>query len=293
MRVGVHPSDKIQKRHQLFVEGKDDSLDSVVINVLFGNRFKIESLGPCYSVRSAATALARHNPNYYFLIDRDHQKIEDVENSWREFQTRAKNILIWRRREIENYFIEPDFLKHSESCRVSERVLQEKILEFANNRLFIDVANDVIVSICEEFKRSWIDTFSDVEKFSSRETSLNMLKELQEFDRYSNKVRQLCSHEELETRFCEYFYLMTGGQERLSFGVGDWINMVSGKKILHQVIHSNCFKTENKIGEPLQGQDKVNEIAKELLIHNNYALPSDFVKLKRLIFERMGDPIDL
>ena len=71
--------------HVLFVEGREDGLDQVVLRALLGNSLRVEVMGPSYSVRSAAQALARHHPRYYFLIDRDHYDDEFVEKSWQDF----------------------------------------------------------------------------------------------------------------------------------------------------------------------------------------------------------------
>lgn len=86
------------------------------------------------------------------------------------------NLLVWRRREIENYFLEPEYLSQSKFCRVSQDRLEQKVLQCANERLFLDAANYVVTSIREELKRNWIQKFSNPEEFSSREIALQRLK---------------------------------------------------------------------------------------------------------------------
>lgn len=123
---------RLQGQHVLFVEGRDkDSVDPKVLNTLFSGGLRIEPLGPSFSVRSVAEALHPHHPTYYFLIDRDHHEHDFVEGCWKNFpDPDTNNLLVWRRREIENYFLEPRYLVQSKYCRVSEERLGERILHF-------------------------------------------------------------------------------------------------------------------------------------------------------------------
>jgi len=72
IRTGVRPEEVREGgEHVLFVEGSDDgSLDQAVLRALMNNTVRIATLGPSYSARSAAQALARHHPRYYFLRER-------------------------------------------------------------------------------------------------------------------------------------------------------------------------------------------------------------------------------
>jgi hypothetical protein len=100
--------------HTLFVEGSgSDPLDEDILkSYLQGiKRFSIEikSLGGNSEIKSAASALHAHHKNYYFVIDRDYYNDNEVEKTWLNFPDETKNnLLIWRKRELENYFISPD-----------------------------------------------------------------------------------------------------------------------------------------------------------------------------------------
>ena len=98
--------------HVLFVEGRgDDAIDPTVLRVLLGDQLRIEPLGASFSVTSVAEALHQFHPNYYFLVDRDHHDYDFVEQCWSNFPEAGKrNLLVWRQREIENYFLDPDSL---------------------------------------------------------------------------------------------------------------------------------------------------------------------------------------
>lgn len=165
---------RLGSQHVLFVEGRDtDAVDPKVLNEFFEDRIRIETLGPSFSVRSVAEALFIHHPTYYFLIDRDHHDGDFIERCWKNFpDPGTHNLLVWRRREIENYFLEPAYLFQSQYCQVSQDELKRKVLQFANERLFLDVANLVITSIREELKKTWIKHFSNPVEFPSPPKSL-------------------------------------------------------------------------------------------------------------------------
>ena len=280
---------RLQGGHVLFVEGRDgNSVDPEVLNALFSDQLRIEPLGPSFSVKSVAEALHPHHPTYYFLIDRDHHEHEFVERCWKKFpDPGTHNLLVRRRREIENYFLEPHYLVRSKYCRVSEEELGEKILHFSNQRLFLDIANHVVISIREELKRNWIKKFSNPSDFSTKDDALLKLKEANEFDQLQTNVNKKLSTEEVERRFADYLGRMTGEQEEVAFGVGEWLHLIQGKKVLAQVVNSECFQVATTDGTALMGRAKLNEVVKDLLQKAAAVQPKDFMALKELIDNRV------
>jgi len=291
VKTGIRAEEvRLQSQYVLFVEGKDrDSVDPKVLDELFDRNIRIEPLGPSFYVRSVAEALFSYHPTYYFLIDRDHHDNDFIDRCWGNFPDPAThNLLVWRRREIENYFLEPEYLVQSKFCRVSQDELERKVLQCANERLFLDAANHVVTSIREELKRNWINKFSNPEEFSSRETALQRLKNANEFDQHRINVDQKVSADEVERRFHGCLEIMTGGQDQLVFGVGDWLNMVQGKKVLAQVINSGCFQVQATDGTSVTSRERINEVAKNLLQKDPSIQPADFVSLKQLIDTRIN-----
>lgn len=106
IRRGVDAEEVRQAaRHTLFVEGSsDEAIDPQVLDKLLGDvTIQIKTLGPSSHIRSVAEALHKHHPYYYFLIDRDHHNDIEVERCWERFPDISTcNLLIWRRRELEN-----------------------------------------------------------------------------------------------------------------------------------------------------------------------------------------------
>lgn len=258
---------RLRTSHVLYVEGKgENALDPKVLSELLGSSLQIKALGPSFSVKSVAQALYPHHSTYYFLIDRDHHDIDFINRSWCNFpDPKTHNLLIWRKREIENYFLEPSYLVHSEFRQVKQNDLEQKILQSANKRLFLDIANHVIISIREELKTNWIKKFSNPDDFSSKEIALEKLKHDSRFSQHRTNLGKKISVREIERRFSKHLKVMTGGRDQLSFGVGDWLDLVQGKQVFAAVAQSSCFRVEAADGTVLKGHQKINEIVKELL----------------------------
>jgi hypothetical protein len=291
VRKGIRPEEvRIQGQHVLFVEGKDkDAVDPKVLDKLFGDTIKIEPMGPSSSIRSVAESLFSYHPTYYFLIDRDHHDNDFVNKCWNNFPDQAThNLLVWRRREIENYFLDSTYLIHSKYCQVSQAELEKVVLKFANERVFLDAANYVVTSIREELKKNWIQIFSSPTDFSSKEAALHTLKSANEFGQHRTSVDQKVSPEEVECRFHDFLSRMTGGLDQLTMGTGEWVTMVQGKKVFNQVVNSSCFRVKATDDKLLQGREKFNEVVKDLLQKDASVQPTDFMVLKKLIDTRIN-----
>jgi len=108
----------------LFVEGvyknltsaEDDeilSLDPLVLNKLFSRdsatkNVQVQAVGSCESVKGVAKAFHEIKKQWFFIIDRDYNDIDEL--TWEQFEQGHTNLLIWHKRHLENYFIDPDFL---------------------------------------------------------------------------------------------------------------------------------------------------------------------------------------
>ena len=289
---GIRPEEvKHRSRHVLFVEGRgSDSFDPQIIGELFGGMIKIETLGASYSVKSVAEALHPFHPTYYFLIDRDHHHDDNIVNNyWENFPNpETHNLLIWKYREIENYFLEPDYLVYSDFREVSRSALEDKIRMFCQQRLYLDVANHVIVSIREKLKRNWIQNFTNPANFSTRDQALATLRNADAFETFKSDVAAVIDKDEIERRFDDILNIMTNGSVQLEFGKGKWLEMTQGKKVFSQVINSNCFRVVDLAGNLLQGKDKINQVAKNLLRKEIDKQPDDFRKLKTLVEDRLS-----
>ena len=291
IRRGIRPEEvRADGEHVLFVEGKEDgSLDQAVLRALLGNKLRIAAMGGSFHVRSAAQALARHHPKYYFLIDRDHSDDDVVQRSWERFPNAdSDNLLVWNRREIENYFLDPPFLVESEFCRTTEKELTNTLESAAQERLFFDVANSVISSIREEQKSNWIKHYNNLTDFSTKDAALRRLTSDEAFRSRSIAVADMVSEDQLTERFENNLKSMTGGREQLAYGTGRWIEMIKGKPVLNQLLNSGGFTVQDARGQKLRGDEMKLEIVKELAVKEVDSRPSDLVKLKQMIQNQLA-----
>lgn len=295
VKTKIRPEEvRTSAEHVLFVEGSEGGLDQVVLRALLSRYLQIKPMGSSFSLRSAAKAFAKHHPKYYFLIDRDHYDDEFVNQRWIDFPNPAEgNLLVWRRREIENYFLDPPFLTESAflppSCKIEIKIKLEKILvKAAQERLFLDVANSVISSVREEQKKTWIKHFTNLADFASKEEAIQQLISHEKFAKRSEQVSKMLLKDALTERFETSLASMTGGGETLTYGTGQWIEKIRGKKVLPQLLNSGDFEVEDAKGRTLTGKEMEKEIVKELVLNNVDSLPSDLMKLQRLIRERVG-----
>ncbi len=276
-------------RHTLFVEGKDEnSLDRRILEILLGNRIRVESLGPSFHIQSVAEALYKHHPDYYFLIDRDHHNDQFINDVWVKFpDPSTSNLLVWPRRELENYFLIPEYLLLSEHLRVKEEKLREFILQYCQERLYIDTANQVILTIREDFKKNWIRLFTHIEDFTTKDVAIQKLLKASEFDIFKKKVSNALRKNAIECKFEQIFKTLTGGIDPLEYNHGRWLELLKGKAILAKIMN-RCFTIKDLSGNILQGQVKLYEITKDLVSKPFEYQPDDFQRLHKIITDRIG-----
>ncbi|RJP22365.1 MAG: hypothetical protein C4527_21980 [Candidatus Omnitrophota bacterium] len=276
-------------RHVLFVEGKDENaIDPKIISILLKNRIRVEAMGPSFHIHSAAEALHKYHPDYYFLIDRDHHDDDFIAKCWDRFPDPAtSNLLVWRRREIENYFLIPDYLIQSEFLAVKEEKLRDIILDCCRKRIYLDAANQVIIKIREELKENWIHLFTQIEEFKTSEDAIKKLMDASEFLYFKKKVSRHLNKNIVKKHYLNILELFTGDKEKLEFNIGRWSEFVKGKSIVPTIIN-RCFKISDAFGKPLQGKRKIHEIIKDLVEKPIDGQPDDFKRLHNVISDRIN-----
>jgi len=275
--------------HVLFVEGKGDScIDPVVLGELLRGAISVKALGSSFHIRSAAEALHKHHPRYYFLIDRDHYDDAFVEACWATFpDPNTCNLLIWRRRELENYFLIPEYLVKSEYLAVSRDQLSQTILSHCRKLVFFDAANQVIVRIREALKENWIRQFQKASEVRTPEEAVAKLTALPELGARKRATSRLLSKTAITKLFSEILNELTGGERALEYGTGRWLELMRGKPVLPSVV-SKCFRVSDAAGNVLQGPKSVSELAKDLVRKPMAEQPADFRELARVISDRVA-----
>lgn len=291
IRQGVEAEEVRQAaRYILFVEGSsENAIDPEALGTLLDNTpIQIKAMGPSSHIRSVAEALHKHYPYYFFLVDRDFHDDNAVERCWQQFPSEDTcNLLIWRRKELENYFLIPEYLAKSQWLHGSVNELQEHIWNLACERVFLDAANMVIVDCREKMKKKWIEEFSNVgrENFRTKEDALAQLLKKEEFAHKITDDSQKLHPDFLVQCFEEIVRKLFGGESELTYGKGSWLEMVSGKSLLPTIIN-RCFRVRAR-GKSLQGQERLMAVVKELLRLPLAEQPDDFKVLHRLIAQQV------
>jgi hypothetical protein len=239
-------------------------------------------------VKSVAEALFTSHPYYYFLIDRDHHDAATVDQTWNDFPDPSKNnLLIWRRRELESYFIIPEYLGKSRYVKCSEAKLRTKIAQCCQEKLFLDVANAVVLEIREKHKANWVQLFAFVAGFETADRACNSLLECQELRTRGRSVSQALRANRLRKMFFEILGDYSGNQQTLSFGCGKWIERMSAKSVCARILN-DCFTVPDAQGRTLQGKQKRVEIVKDLLRLPLVEQPQDFQDLAALMARQVA-----
>ncbi len=272
----------------LYVEGNADSMDMLILENLLDIR--VEYLGASYNVRAVAEAFKNIQPASYFIVDRDHFiDNEKVEESWKSFVEGKTNLLYWRKKEIESYFLDPVFLSKSIYAKQSvEDKIREAILKYAQKYIFLHIVQYVIVTIREENKKEWIKIPRETE-LSHYENKTIALETLCKSTKINDKIdatSENLSQERLVKLFEKSLKQFQGNAECLKWGEGEWLSLMPAKKLLHELINSySFFKDAEKDIELSKENRKTKIVIKELLKHEEY-IPEDFKQLKRVLSDR-------
>jgi hypothetical protein len=295
LQRGINPTEINQAaQHKLFVEGSNNQeIDPIVIQELLGNNglaaVAVIGMGACHNVRSAAQALIKEYPLHYFLIDRDDQDQETVDKSWQSFPNPDEyNMLIWHKRELENYFIDPDYIKKSIYLK-TEINIQQRILDECNRRIFLDSANLTLLSISRELQKPLsISHFGDRDEFKDKNAGLIKLDGLStSMDARKVSVATILGKSTVTQRYSDFIEELSGGTIPLQYGSGSWLERMSGKEIF-RTISNQCFEVKDSAGNLVTGKEKNKIIAKGLTKLLLGEQPSDFQKLVSLLQNKVG-----
>ncbi len=293
-KFGAAPEDVLQgSGHTLFVEGKNNqAFDPVVMEELLKNnglQMTVKAIGHCDNVRSTAQALISYQPSYYFLIDRDDNDDLTVEKSWNSFQDLSQhNLLIWKKRELENYFIEPTYLSNSSFLKenISVDDLRDRILAGCNQRIFIDAANFTILDLNKKITKKLRCNFSDFSKFKCKEDGEQVLEQMTEMELKKNEIDEILTVDFVKQIYFETIQKLSGGTLPLQYGCGNWLEQLSGKEIMNSIMNQ-CFQVKDRNDKYLQGADKTKQVVRELLHLPLHQQPADFKNLVTLLHRRI------
>jgi len=293
VQTGVSASSVLRgANHVVFVEeSNDDAFDPTVIRELLRtNNLKTEvrAIGPCDNVFQAAKAMVWKHPTYYFLADRDGLAADYVERGWTNFlEPGTYNLLHWRKRELENYFIEPEYLEKCEWLVKSPEELRARVIKEAHRRLFIEASNLVLLRIRAVLLSPPTAWFQHVENFTNRTDALTQLQSSPELRQRELEISGILSATRREQLLDEVLNELTGGSAKLEYGVGTWLEQMSGKEMFRSIA-GEVFRVKDASGSILQGPEQNHEVARGLLKLPLLEQPSDFQKLVGLLNSKIN-----
>lgn len=289
-------------KYVLFVEGNrgGDSFDRDVLRALLEGVITVKTLGASMEIEKTAKVLFEQHASYFFVIDRDHRTERYVESTWANFPDPAKhNLLIWRRKELENYFLDPEWLLQSEHIKPGTTVdaIAAWITAQAQERLCCNVA-DLIMSELIHNVRNFKHKSLGIVPISSAVLSLDELQAAIQSAPFFDTVRGLVDDEQLSARLPvllrELWDDLTGGADTLAWGVGAWRDRMSLKAVLTTTLDKFTV-VHTRQGELLTGA-RANTRVCEALVKGAlgdapaHPLPEDLSELRDMINRRVVPP---
>lgn len=292
VRRGVGaPEVRQRARHVLFVEGNPDGLDVRVLDALLSPLVRVEPLGPSFSVRSAAQALHPAHPEYWFVIDRDDHDDAAVEATWAAFpDPQTHNLLIWRRKELENYFLEPAWVTQSRWCSATPDAITADLVAGAQRPLWVEAANRVLIGARNRVKRCPAPKLKrGVLRAASRAEVLDHLLASPALAALADAAGEALAPDAVAAAFDAQCAGLSGGADPLSWGVGRWRDLMGGKALFREMIN-RWFKVDDLAapGRPLTGRRAERAVAAELLTRHRDGCPADLLALRDILQGAVG-----
>lgn len=289
IKKGLNASDiSYGSSRVLFVEGQSGSIDEIVISRVI-DFIQVKAIGPSSHIKPASKAFENVHPAYFFVVDRDHQEDDEVDKTWKDFEAGYSNLIIWRKKELENYFLDPTLLHASTFLKkdVTINEIKASILNYAKSNIYMHIVNRVIIELRETLKNKWIDTYKCENLFPDANSALSVLLGNRFIQEKPTNVSSALSASAIESLFYKNLELMLGAnQTELSWEQGKWLELMPGKNILRQILNdTRLFNVEDTTGQCVTGLKK-QEIILSRLLKDKSNWPEDFKKLNELLKNR-------
>lgn len=279
-------------KHWLLVEGDNDAaFDPTVLRALLVanglSAVNVAPLGSCENMHQAAKAMFYRHPDYYFIIDRDGRSDPFVDRSWELFpDPNSFNLLVWKKHELENYFIDPVYLLKSEFLIKSESELSSLILRECQKRVYLDAVILTLLELREQLIQPPKASFRNPDEFQDATSALSKLQACVGLCDKLTESTTLLSAAHRKERFEYWLHRLTGGKSVLEYGSGDWLSLMTGKEIFN-TIANQIFQVRGSDNQLLAGKQKNIAVARKLLALPLTDQPVDFQNLVNLIQQRL------
>lgn len=195
-------------------------------------------------------------------------------------------MLIWHKRELENFFIAPDYIEKSQFLNVTPKILRQRILKECNRRIFFDAANLTLAALKRRLRIQFAPDFSNPAQFRTEADDARLLEESSELEDKRDSFANIFEKSEVRIIYSDFVLNLSKGRIPLQYAKGTWLERMSGKEVFRSIAGS-CFRVEAADGTILQGKTQNNEIAKQLLKLPLDQQPQDFQLLVTLIKDRI------
>lgn len=270
--------------HILYVEGGKNSVDVQVLRKIISG-VRVLPLGGASNLESLAEKFSDLHKNIYFVIDRDYRSAYRVQKIWQKFEN-GGNIVAWRRREIENYFIDAKFLSKSNYLKKDKKEnLKSLIIAEAKKRIFLDAANFAFSEIKYGTKILGLKNNFTLKNFKTEKSAEEELKKF-DFDHVKSHAGDFLTTKELVEKFKEKLNSISEDPENMQYEDRNWMELMRGKGILRGVAVSDYFDFKDLEPKLEKGQQEI-AIIKEILENNVDSIPNDILKVKEMIIKKM------
>jgi hypothetical protein len=194
-------------------------------------------------------------------------------------------LLIWRKRSIENYFLDIEWLSKSTLFVPTKRqYLVEKLERVARDRLFLDAANLTIVTARGTLFKNSIKFDSDLQRYRTLAEGLAALLARPEWKSTPKTIAKNFAPHKVKASYGEIVAEMLGpGMSAPRYGYGTWADKMDAKPLSEAVFNSSAFRVPSISGiRKLTAREKRSAIIRDL-IESSPELPNDFVELRKML----------
>ncbi len=182
---------------------------------------------------------------------------------------------------------DPDYLMGSRFLKVTGPELRQRILDECNRRLFLDAANLTLLALHRKVRTPFAGHFRNPDEFPTQSDGAKRLEGHAALLDKAASVAGTLSKGTVAGLYSTFVDELGGGTFPLQYGVGNWLERMSGKEVFRSIAGS-CFQVIARDGRTLQGKDQNKEVAKTLLGLPIDRQPADFRQLVDLLKARVA-----
>jgi hypothetical protein len=132
-----------------------------------------------------------------------------------------------------------------------------------------------------------IPHFKNPAEFKDKDAGILKLGGLSAMSDKQVSVATVLEQDTVKNRYSEFIEELSGGMTPLQYGLGSWLERMSGKEIF-RVLANQCFEVKDLEGNLVKGKEQNKIIAKGLVKLPIQEQPQDFQNLVKLLQNKVG-----